>query len=958
MPKQIGSQRVEYPVSSAAKRSFHPAKVSSNPNFVELEEELLNYWYESGVVEDYLSRNDKSSKRFSFLDGPITANNPMGVHHAWGRTYKDLWQRYYNMRGYKQRFQNGFDCQGLWVEVNVEKELGLKNKLDIEKLGIDKFVELCKERVRKYSGVQTEQSKRLGMFMDWANSYYTMSDENNYAIWGYLKKVNDAGWLYKGRDSVAWCPRCETAISKHETLAENYHDRTHKSVYVQYPIKGRSREFLLVWTTTSWTLPLNTAIAVNPLLNYAKVEQAGQVLYVAESRQAVLKPDTKVLGSLLGSELVGLEYEGPYDDLPAVKDALKGYQHRVVAAPNLVSGDEGTGLVHIAPGAGEEDFDLGKVEELPVINGVNERGCYYTGFGELSEKAAIDNPDLIIDPLAERNFAYQTENYRHRYPSCWRCGTELIWRVVEEWYIGMDEVREKIKANTKKVHWLPQFCLDRELDWLRNMGDWMISKKRYWGLALPIWECEKCGKFEVIGSRAELKKRAIKGWDKFDRHTPHRPWIDEVKLSCSACHSTTSRVKDVGDVWLDAGIVPFSTMKYFEDRDYWKSWYPADFITESFPGQFKGWFYSLLTMATIIDDSNPFKVALGYALLVDETGRPMHKSWGNSIEFNEAATKSGADTMRWLYARSNPEGNVKFGFNVLGDVRKNFFLLLWNIYKFFIDYALLDNYKPQEVKSSNVLDRWLESRWNETLKIVDDSLKKYDPMHASSALESFVQDFSTWWLRRSRDRMGPWVKDLEDKKAAYGTFYKVLVDLVKVLAPFVPFISDTIYRNLTAERSVHLAEWPEGGLIDQKLLDDMKLARQIVELAHSQRKERSIKLRQPLAALTYTSETELPKEVEDIIAAEVNVKVTHYKKDLNFKVELDFSLTDDLKAEGAARELIRQIQDERKRLGLDRQARVRVTATEFPEAWEKEIADSVLADSIEQGLFFKVEQVK
>lgn len=933
------------------------SSVSSQPDFVSQEEQLLSYWYESGVVEDYIKKNKGSGKRFSFIDGPITANNPMGVHHAWGRTYKDLWQRYYNMRGFEQRFQNGFDNQGLWVEVNVEKQLGFNNKKDIEKFGIEKFVEACKEATRKWAGVQTEQSKRLGMFMDWANSYYTMSDENNYMVWAFLKKAHQQGWVYKGHDSVPWCPRCGTAISQHEILTEEYQELTHKSVYLMYPLMGHKNEYLLVWTTTPWTLPANVAVAVNPKLNYLKVEQAGKIFYIVEGRESALLSDYKVVGKIKGQKMKGWTYEGPYDHLPAVKKAIGDYTHRVVLAEDFVTAEEGTGLVHIAPGAGEEDFELGKVEKLPVISPIDEAGYYYDGFEYLTGQTAKDNPDLVLDDLGKRGYSYQTELYKHRYPVCWRCKTELVWRVVDEWYIGMDELRGQIAENVKNVNWIPKFGLERELDWLKNMHDWMISKQRYWGLALPIWVCEKCQHFEVLGSFAELKDRAVGGWDKFEGHSPHRPWVDQVKIKCDKCGGMSHRIKDVGNPWLDAGIVPFSTLNYRTDKSYWKKWYPADFITESFPGQFKNWFYSLLTMATVLDNSNPFKTVLGFATLLDEDGSEMHKSKGNSISFDEAATKVGADTMRWVYVRHNPENNLLFGYHTMENARRNFLLILWNVYKFFLDYALLDGYEPKPIKSGNVLDKWLDSRFNETTLQINTSLVKYDPMHASEALESLVQDFSTWWLRRSRDRMGPWVEDLTDKNQAYATFYTNLVRLTKLLAPFIPFISDNMYRNLTGERSVHLADWPEEGQIDQKLLSDMRIARNIVELAHSLRKEHGLKLRQPLASLSYTFGGRLPDEIEEIVTKEVNVKEIFYNNNNEPSpvVSLDFVLTPGLELEGEARELIRQIQDERKKLNLDRSAKVHLSLPSIPEGWKEEVAKATQASKITLGQEFKIE---
>jgi len=497
---------------------FEPVK--QNVNFPHLEEEILKYWQEKNIVKKYLQKNNNSKERFSFLDGPITANNPMAVHHAWGRTYKDLWQRFWNMRGRRQRFQNGFDEQGLWVEVEVEKELGLKNKKDIENLipgdkfkSLEKFINLCKERVKKFSGIQTEQSKRLGYFMDWDNSYHTSSDENNYAIWNFLKVVNEKGWLYKGRDSVPWCPRCGTAISQHEILTEEYKNVTHDAVYIEYPILGRKNEYLIAWTTTPWTLVANVALTVHPSYDYAVAtgNEEGNIYYLLKENAEKLK--LKIKKIIKGKDLVGLNYSSPFDNLPKVKEQLEKYIHKVIATDELIlpiSKIEGTGIVHTAPGAGSEDFKLGKQNGLPVIEVIGEEGNYLAGFGGFSGKDAKKHPELIIDfikSFEKGKYFFLTERYTHRYPTCWRCKTELVWRVVDEWYIAMDTpskskiknqkskigetFREQMVKVAKKINWIPDWGLDRELDWLKNMHDWLISKKRYWGLALPIWECEK-----------------------------------------------------------------------------------------------------------------------------------------------------------------------------------------------------------------------------------------------------------------------------------------------------------------------------------------------------------------------------------------------------------------------------------------------------------------------------------
>lgn len=951
----------------AQKTTFKP--VDPKQDFVKMEKDILKFWYEQGIVKKYLKRNRKSKKQFSFLDGPITANNPMGIHHAWGRTYKDLWQRFYNMKGFSGRFQNGFDEQGLWVEVEVEKELGFKNKKDIEKYGIDKFVNKCKERVKKYSQIQTEQSKRLGYFMDWGSSYHTSSDENNYAIWNFLKVCYQKGYLYKGRDSVPWCPRCGTAISQHEILTEEYKKIIHKSVFVKYRLLN-SDESLLVWTTTPWTLPSNIAIAVNPDFYYRKFTNTDtneKVIIIEQAhvpdktyselirRAGLLSPQWEIKRGanerIKGEKLIGKKYKGIFDELPA----LKGIEHKVVAAKDLVTADEGTGLVHIAPGAGEEDFKLAKEKNLPVIESIDESATYIEGFGDLFGKNAKDNPDLIIEKLKKKGVLFKVEGYKHRYPTCWRCKTELVWRVVDEWYIAMDHpsqdasngkskktLREQMIDVAKEINWIPKFGLDRELDWLKNMHDWLISKKRYWGLALPIWECAKCGNFEVIGSKEELKEKAVEGWRKFEGNSPHRPWIDNVKIKCPKCQSVISRVNDVGNPWLDAGIVPFSTMP--------QSWFPADFITESFPGQFKNWFYSLIAMSTVLKNTNPFKTVLGFATLLDEKGEEMHKSKGNAVEFNEAADKIGVDVMRWLYVTQNPTNNLLFGYHRADDARRRFYLILWNSYKFFIDYANLASWKHSKTpgginKKLNVLDRWILASLAETAIVVNKSLDKYDAATAAKSIKYFVvNDLSTWYIRRCRNRVGPTV-DKNDENVFLSTLYGILVTLSKILAPFTPLVAEEIYRNLTGEESVHIATYPTGdkNLLDKNLTSQIKISRKLAEEIHSLRKKAEIKVRQPLASATYGS-SKLRPDIENILASEVNVKKIIFKK--NAKTSLNTQITQVLKTEGETRDIIRQIQQARKIANCNLFEKVTVKLPKWPKEFEDEIKRETLAKSL------------
>ena len=920
--------------------------VTPRVDFVALEQELLRWWDEAGIVGQYLRRNEASERRYSFIDGPITANNPMGVHHAWGRTYKDLFLRWRTMQGYRQRYQNGFDGQGLWVEVEVEKEKGFSSKRDIEAYGIGRFVEDCKERVRKYAAIQTRQSQRLGYWMDWDHSYHTMSDENNYTIWHFLKRCHENGWLYRGTDSMPWCARCGTGLSQHEIVTEGYQDVTHTAVYVRLPLtdlKGRAeRESLLIWTTTPWTLTANVAAAVHPEHRYVRARVGDEIVYLGKERIELLtelagamkvRPDgpelvtpleqlgvsdllgvatagqalgvgVEVLEELPGSALVGRTYRGPFDDLAA----QRGVEHRVVPWTE-VGEHEGTAIVHIAPGAGPEDFALGKEHGLAVVAPLDENGHYVDGFGWLTGMSVFDVRERIFADLEGKGLLYCTEEHQHRYPFCWRCNSELVFRVVDEWFISMDELRHTMMEITRNVRWIPAFGLERELDWLRNMHDWMISKKRYWGLALPIWTCDSCASFEVIGSEHELEERAVEGWDEFAGHSPHRPWIDGVKIACSSCGDKMSRIRDVGNPWLDAGIVPFSTIGYRHDREHWRDWFPADWISESFPGQFRNWFYSLLAMSATLEQTEPFRACFTYALLRDEHGDEMHKSKGNAIWFEDAADKMGVDVMRWMYLRHTPANNLNFGYAPGDEVRRQFHIPIWNVYSFFVNYANIDGWQPvtadggyAEVAEFTELDRWIRSELHQAIRAVATALETWRPETAATVLERFVDALSNWYVRRSRRRFwrGQEGRSVPsgmlsridtfltlynaDKCAAYQTLYECLTTLARLLAPFTPFISEAIYRNLVAERvpdappSVHLCDWPvaDDKLIDEDLSAATNLAMRLARLGRSARERANLRVRQPLAELVVDLSNEKDRArlatIGDQLRDELNVK--------------------------------------------------------------------------------------
>ena len=963
-----------------------PAKV----DFINQEHDVLKFWKEIDAFNKMRAIH-QGQPRWSFIDGPITANNPMGVHHGWGRTYKDLQMRFQTMKGQELRYQNGFDCQGLWVEVNVEKELGFKSKKDIENYGLAKFVRKCKERVLRYAAVQTQQSVRLGYWMDWndndvlrmladlimedperiitvngplgavtdsverivgrlglpelGGSYFTFSSENNYMIWTFLKKCWEKGWLYKGDDVMPWCPRCATGISQHEIVTEGYKELTHSAVTLKFPLRDRKGEYLLVWTTTPWTLTSNVAAAVGAELVYVKVQQGDEIYYLSKGTLHTLKGAYQVLAEMKGTDLVGWTYDGPFDELEAaqrsggftyikaltreIKDSAKE-AHRVILW-DAVGEAEGTGIVHIAPGCGAEDFQLGKEYKLPLVAPLDEEGVFLDGFGWLSGKHVSEVAQPIFDELQRKGVMYKVEKYKHRYPVCWRCETELVFRLVDEWYISMGEVydkpREEITPEEKErslryqimdvvddIKWIPDFGHAREMDWLHNMHDWMISKKRYWGLALPIWLCQDCGHFEVIGDDAELKERAVEGWETLEGHTPHRPFIDAVKITCPKCGKVMTRVTEVGNPWLDAGIVPFSTLSYRADPEFWKQWYPAHWISESFPGQFRNWFYSLLAMATVVDRSAPFLQNFGYATLLAEDGRPMHKSWGNSIDFNEAADKMGVDVMRWLYSAHKPENDLLFGYHKADEVRRQFLLPLWNIYSFFVTYARLDGWEPEKdgfkpgcpegetPKTDNLLDRWIIARLNQVIAKVTSSLDGSDTLSATIAVDALLDDMTNWYIRRSRRRY--WKSEHDtDKNSAYATLYHVLVKLIKLLAPFTPFVTEVMYQNLVrsvqpgAYESIHHTDWPlvDPVAIDEKMLEEMATARRVASLGLGARTTANLKVRQPLAkVLVFAAGASLNKELIDIVVDELNVKafewVEQQEKLVTYKVLPDNKL--------------------------------------------------------------------
>ena len=669
------------------------------PDADALELAVLERWEREGTFEQLREKN-RGGPKWSFFDGPVTANKKLAVHTAWGRTLKDVFQRYKAAQGFDQRYQNGFDCQGLWIEVGVEHQLGFNSKREIETYGLEKFAARCREVVVRSANELTRGSIRLGQWMDWGNDYYTFSDTNIEYIWRFLKIVHERGYLYLGHRATAWCPRCGTSLSQHElTQSGVYQEKTDPSLFVRFPLIERPGESVVVWTTTPWTLPANVAAAVNPEGEYG-LRQNGEWVLAARF------PDEDFVRRARGDELVGLRYEGPFDNLPPGASV----EHRVVPWDE-VSLEEGTGIVHIATGCGGEDFELGRSLGLPVLTPVDEAGHFYDDYGWLHGLSTVEAADQIVGDLSERGFLVDAGTYKHNYAHCWRCDTPIIFRISDDWFISVEELRPKLLEENAKVEWVPEYMGKRMDDWLRNMGDWNISRRRYYGLPLPFYPCA-CGHLTVIGSKDELAERALGGLEQLEEL--RRPWIDRVPIRCAACDEPVSRVTEVGDVWLDAGIVPFSTLGWgnpewqpggyatgaaaglttadLPDDDYWASWFPADWVSEM-REQIRLWFYSQFFMSVVLVGRSPYRRVLGYEKMLDERGREMHGSWGNMIDAEEAFARMGADVMRWQYCAQPPDRNLLFGYGPAHEIARKL-LTFWNSVKFLVDYANIEGFEP------------------------------------------------------------------------------------------------------------------------------------------------------------------------------------------------------------------------------------------------------------------------
>ena len=878
------------------------SKFEHNYDFVKFEEGVLKFWEKQDTFKKLLEKN-KDGKKYRFIDGPITANNRMKLHHTWGRTLKDTFLRYKAMNGYTSHYRNGFDGQGLWVEVEVEKQLGFKSKKDIEEYGLDKFNEACVARVKKYASEITEQSKRLGQWMDWDNSYYTYTDENITGIWHFLKKCHEKGMVKEVYNCMPWCARCGTSLSEHE-MSGSYHDVNHKAVFFKLPVIGEDYK-VLVWTTTPWTLAANVALAVHPDFDYVVVkfkEEDTPLLLCLDVFKKRFKSAGEILATYKGKDLAGKEFETCFPELECGKDVA----HNIVLW-DMVTSEDGSGIVHIAPGCGAEDFELSKEVGLTPIVPIDESGIMLETTGFLAGKKAKDVYELVFEELEKRGKLFLVHDITHSYPYCWRCKEDILFRLVKEWTLDVDVIREELIKNTNTVKWEPVYQGKRMLDWLNNMGSWNISRRRFYGLPLPFYQCE-CGHLEVIGSKEELKAKATEPSKVDDLKELHRPWLDEITIKCPECGKAVNRIPQVGDVWLDAGIVPFSTLKYFTDKEYWQEYFPAEYVVEMHE-QVRLWFYSMLFMSTVLEGRAPYEAVGTHGMITAEDGTRFSKT-GFNIDLEEATEKLGIDVIRYLYAATNPTNDVRFGFN-LGDEAKRKLMSFYNMVVFFNTYAKIDNLDLSnyvlDEKSLTISDKWLLKTTDDFVKNAKQHMETYNAREVCVAFEKLVDDVSNFYIRINRRRF--WKsEETADKMNAYYVLFETIKKITGVMAPIIPFMMEYIWQNIILEynntlaESVHLSDYPvsSGIIIDEEVISATEAAREVITTALKLRNEAGIKVRQPLSGLQIIDSKAISKITlyDAVIKSELNVK--ELKLVANFDELKQEYLTLNFKTAGAA----------------------------------------------------------
>jgi isoleucyl-tRNA synthetase len=894
------------------------------------EKETLEFWEKNNIFKKTLEK-DSPKGPFVFFEGPPTANGRPGIHHAEARAYKDVIPRFRTMQGYLVNRKAGWDTHGLPVELEVEKRLGFKNKIDIENFGIEKFNEECKKSVWTYLEEWQEFTKRLGYWVDMEDPYITYKPEYIESLWSIIKKVWDKGLLYKDYRVTPHCPRCETSLSSHE-LSQGYKDVKDLSVTAKFKVEGKENEYIIAWTTTPWTLPGNVALAVGEKLSYVKVSvqaedaEGSEVWIMGEDAwNKKYKAEVEVKGwkvlsveAVKGVDLVGMKYEPLYDflkeaadDENKVKIEEKAYQ---VCAADFVTTEDGSGVVHTAVMYGVDDFNLGNEIGLPKVHTVNLDGKFIEQAGFLAGRFVVDE-DVAVDvikDLAGRGLLFGKEKYEHSYPHCWRCKTKMIYYAKDSWYIRMTELREKLIEENGKINWEPSHIKDGRFgEWLREVKDWAFSRERYWGTPLPIWECQECDHQTCIGDFDELRSSALQEVSaEFD---PHRPYVDEVEVKCEKCGGVSRRVPDVCDVWFDSGAMPFAQWHYprhnKEKIDEGVA-YPADYISEAID-QTRGWFYTLLAVAVLLDKEAPYKNCICLGHVLDNKGKKMSKSLGNIVLPMEMMDKYGADAVRWyMYTINSPGEGKRFDEKTLSDMVKKNFNLLMNVTRF---YEMFADQAGEVGAPTHVMDRWVLARLHKLTGEMTKNLENYKVMESARAITEFINDLSTWFVRRSRDRFKG--TDEVDKQSAINTLQTCLETLSRLMAPFTPFIAETVYGRVGGkEESVHLASWPvvDESLLDDALLDEMGRVRSIVSRAMERRAEAGINVRQALGGMTvWRPSGELEEIFIEVIKDEVNVHGVIVEKG-DYRVELDTNLTPALIREGTTREIIRRLNAMRK----------------------------------------------
>ena len=859
-------------------------KVDTSLNFVEREKEIIAFWKENGIFEKSVQKNE-AGEEFSFFDGPPTANGKPHIGHILTRVMKDIIPRYQTMKGKHVLRKAGWDTHGLPVELEVEKSLGMDGKQDIEKYGIEPFIKKCKESVWKYTDEWRKMSDRVGYWVDMDNPYVTYHDDYIESVWWALKEIHKKGLLYKGHKIVPYCPRCGTALSSHE-VAQGYKDVKETSVVARFKVKGRANAYILAWTTTPWTLPSNVALCMNPDETYVEIESDGARYIMAEALVPNFFENYTLIEKRTGKEYEGTEYE------PLFSYSVGSFREKAfyVVCDTYVTLTDGTGVVHIAPAFGEDDYKVGRRYNLPVVQLVNERGCFDARCPELDGLFAKKADKLILDMLEERGLLFKKVPFEHSYPFCWRCDTPLLYYARSSWFIEVTKVKEHLIAANRSVNWMPETIKEGRMgNFLENVIDWGLSRDRYWGTPLPVWVCPDCGEIEVIGSKAELKEKCgVKGDIEL-----HRPYLDDLTCTCPKCGGKMKRTPEVIDCWFDSGSMPFAQYHYpFENKDLFEETFPADFISEAVD-QTRGWFYTLLAISTILFDRAPFKNCIVLGHVNDKDGVKMSKHKGNVVDPWSVLDKQGADAVRWyFYTNSAPWIPSRFGAEAVSEVQRKFQGTLWNTYAFFALYAEIDGYDPSkyDLKTCklSLMDKWVLSKLNTLVKNVDGMLAEYNITDSARAIQDFSDVLSNWYVRRGRDRY--WGSEMtEDKAAAYTTLYTVLVTLAKVIAPYTPFMAEMMYQNLvpafypSAPESVHLCDFPaaDESYIDPALEKGMADVLDVVALGRAARNAGSVKNRQPLSEMLVASNR--PLQIADGLAAvtldELNVKKMSFVSD-------------------------------------------------------------------------------